>query len=162
MHAQNQINLLSIVALSAMLLTACGPSRSVQCNKIVNVVNSTASKLQAGSGTATQFVEGARLAKQASTDLDVLIISDKKLKNIKSHLSAAYQEMGKTSADMATITDATTGSVTSSDPTSDAIVSRWNESSKKFTTVMNGMQSYCSGGNAPLDITSVPAPAPNP
>lgn len=153
---QNSIKLLSLTALLG-LLTSCGPSRSVQCNKIIDVVNSTAAKQQAGNGTATQFVEGARLAKQAAMDLDVLIVSDKKLKNIKSHLSAAYQEMSKTSTEMSTIADAATGSVISSDPANAAIVNRWNESGKKFTTVMNGMQSYCSGGSAPPDLTSAPS-----
>lgn len=70
------------LTLLALTATACGESRSVQCEKIGSILNSTSSQLLSASGTSQGFSQGTVLAEQAAANLEALKLGDKKLGNL--------------------------------------------------------------------------------
>lgn len=143
------------VLLLALTAAACGESRSVQCDKIGGILNRTSSQLLSASGTAQGFSQGATLADEAATELDALELGDKKLSNLRSHLSAAYRSTSAASLEMDTIAGAD-GTVIS-DTGNNEVIARFEQASQEFGTVFNAAQTYCNGGDVPPEFTEQPA-----
>ena len=141
---------LTAFAILALSLTACGESRSVQCDKIGTILNNTSTQMLTASGTSQGFSQGAVLAEQAAADLEALDLGDKKLSNLRSHLSAAYRDDAAASREMDAIAGAN-GTVVSN-PANTEVVSRFEQASQAFGTVFNATQTYCNGGDVPPRI----------
>lgn len=141
--------------LLTLTATACGESRSVQCEKIGTILNSTSSQMLSASGTSQGFSQGATLADQAAADLEALDLGDKKLSNLRSHLAAAYRATSATSLEMDAISGSS-GTVTSSAANND-IIARFEQSDQEFGVVFNAAQAYCNGGDVPPEFTEQPA-----
>ena len=139
----------------ALIAAACGESRSVQCEKIGSILNSTSSQMLSASRTAQGFSQGAALADQAAADLEALDLGDKKLSNLRSHLAAAYRAMSVASQEMNAIAGAD-GFVTSNSGNTE-VIARFEQSSQAFSTVFNTAQTYCNGGDVPPEFTEQPA-----
>jgi len=140
-------------------LTACGEKRSVQCQKIGDVLNATSSAQLSASGTSEGFSEGAQLSRQAADELMALEIGDKKLSNLRSHIAASFREMAEASTAMDAIAGPD-GAVTldaNSNAESEAIMAKFSTTSQDFGTKFNALQTYCNGGSVPSELTDTPA-----
>lgn len=140
----------------ALSASSCTENRTEQCRKVGEVVNSTTNRIQAIGTSKVSFIQGAQLFDQAARDLELVTIRDQSFRNLKAHLTAAYRDMSRSSREMAAIADAS-GGVTSSDPANSEVVGRDRAATQRFTTVVNGLQSYCNGGTLPTELTSAPA-----
>ena len=148
-------NLAAVITLF-LAITACGESRSVQCDKIGGILNSTATQLMTASGTAEGFSQGAVLEDQAAADLEVLELGDKKLSNMRSHLAAAYRSNAVASREMDAIAGAD-GTVISNTGNND-VVARFEQANQEFSSIFTATQTYCNGGDVPTEYTEQPAP----
>ena len=140
-------------------LSACGESRSAQCEKIGTVINASSSQMMSGSGTPNGFSQAEAISTQAANDLSALELGDKKLSNLRSHLVASYRESGSAAAAMNEIAgeDGSVITDSSTDAAFQATVTKFESSMKDFGSVMNATQTYCNGGTVDSSLTDQPA-----
>ena len=155
-HAR-ALSLASVFTL--MALTACGESRSAQCEKMGNVLNASSSQMLSASSTPQGFSQGATIANKAAADLAALELGDKKLSNLRSHLVASYRKSAEASTAMDSIAgpDGTVIIDASTDASAQAIMTQFETAMQNFGSVMNAAQTYCNGGSAPSNFTDAPA-----
>lgn len=153
----NSLTLASIIAL--LSLTACGEKRSVQCQKIGDILNATSSQRLSVSATSEGFSKGADLSRQAADDLTALELGDKKLSNLRSHIVASFQDMAEASMAMDAIAgpDGTVIMDANSSAEAEAVMTKFEASSRNFVTKFNALQTYCNGGTIPSELTDAPA-----
>lgn len=157
MHKLKALSCVSGFTLLA--LTACGESRSVQCEKIGNVLNASSSQMMSASSTSQGFSQGATIANQAADDLAALELGDKKLSNLRSHLVASYRKSAEASTAMNSIAGPD-GSViidASTQASSQAIMTQFETAMKDVGSVTNATQTYCNGGTVASNLTDAPA-----
>lgn len=158
--AIRRVKALSFVsAFTLMALTACGESRSAQCEKIGNVLNASSSQMLSASSTPQGFSQGATIANKAADDLAALELGDKKLSNLRSHLVASYRKSAEASNAMNSIAGPD-GSVVidaSTNASAKAVMTQFETAMQDFGSVMNAAQTYCNGGTAPSNLTDAPA-----
>ena len=161
----NSLTLASIIAL--LSLTACGEKRSVQCQKIGDILNATSSQRLSASATSQGFSKGAELSRQAADDLMALELGDKKLSNLRwrspsegrSHIVASFQDMAEASMAMDAIAgpDGTVIMDANSSAEAEAVMTKFEASSRNFVTKFNALQTYCNGGTVPSELIDAPA-----
>ena len=156
-HRINSLTLASIIAL--LSLTACGEKRSVQCQKIGDILNATSSQRLSASATSQGFSKGAELSRQAADDLMALELGDKKLSNLRSHIVASFQDMAEASMamDASAGPDGTVIMDANSSAEAEAVMTKFEASSRNFVTKFNALQTYCNGGTIPSELTDAPA-----
>ena len=154
---RRSLALLSAIAL--LSLTACGEQRSVQCQKVGDVLNAASSQRMSASSATDSFSKGAEISRKAAADLQALELGDKKLSNLRSHLAASFQDMADSSTAIAAVAGPD-GSVISDSSTSaehDALFTKFAAVGTDFNTKFTALQTYCNGGTVPSELTDAPA-----
>src|SRR5271154_6933598 len=74
---------LAVLAVGALLMSACGAGKIQQCNKLIEKVNAASaavSKSNGGAGKASDMDAMAKALDQAKTDITAVQLEDSKLK----------------------------------------------------------------------------------
>ena len=148
---------LGLLLAASVAIAGCGENRQTQCEKIAEIVNTTASQMQAASGSPNGFSQGAQLAEQAATQLESLKLGDQGLETLNQHLTAAYRQWGAVGQEMASIAGPNGGVTTSGNSPSNETIVRWQGVTENFQTVQTAVQNYCQGGPMPPEYSSPPA-----
>lgn len=151
--------LFCVSAIALLTLTACGEKRSVQCQKVGDILNASSSQRMSASSTSNSFSEGAEISRKAADDLAALELGDKGVSNLRSHLVANFREMADASTAMNAFAGAD-GSVTFDSNSSaevEAVMANFETSGRNFSTTFNALQTYCNGGSAPSELVDTPA-----
>lgn len=147
---------LAMMLVASAAIAGCGESRQAQCEGIAEIVNATASQMQAASGSANSFSQGAQLAEQAANQLQSLQLGDEGLATLNQHLVKGYRDWADVGREMASIAGSDGSVVTSGNsPANDTIV-RWQEVTTEFQSVQTATQNYCQGGPMPPEYSSPP------
>lgn len=147
----------SVIAL--LTLTACGEKRSVQCQKVGDILNASSSQRMSASSTSNGFSEGAEISRKAADDLAALELGDKGVSNLRSHLVANFREMADASAAMNAFAgpDGSVSFDSNSSAEVEAVMASFETSGRDFSTTFNALQTYCNGGSAPSELVDTPA-----
>lgn len=151
---------ISLLCSAAMLLglSACGEKRSVQCQKVGDILNATSSQRLSASSTSEGFSKGAELSLQAANDLEALELGDKGVSNLRSHLVVNFRDMAQASQGMDSIADEE-GYVSSNASTSaedQAILTAFETTGREFSSTFSALQTYCNGGKVDSALVDQP------
>jgi acyl-coenzyme A synthetase/AMP-(fatty) acid ligase len=133
---------LAVLAVGALLTSACGAGKIQQCNKLIEKVNAASaavSKSNGGAGKASDMDAMAKALDQAKTDITTVQLEDAKLKGYQQDYS---KMLDKVSTSAKAISAA---SAKNDAPGLQAAMKDIQAATAEETTIVNNINTYCSG-----------------
>ena len=149
------LNRISMPSLSSavfclFLMTACGgESTQAQCQKVGTIINGL------GAVSPSEMETMVKLGMSAADDLDALELGDKKLSNLRSHLSKSLRLSAEATSTVIDV--AGPEGVFDDSAEIEPLITEMSETSQDFQAKIQATQTYCNGGTVSDELTSKPA-----